>query len=487
MSVNMQFYVGVNSKGQKIYYFTLPFRQVLNSNDLKIEEMEKFYVHRRKQCYHRYGEMVSESNNVLFRADESNRIINSIFLVKAVIDSRAITENNDFIRTLKDGILTKNCCRIITDTSDYNYMTNKIHKESTKTSQMKFMGFSTKHYKELFRISAGVKLLMPLAMHFVVTNGIEDKTQFLFDCYKILFKKLSSGDLMAKLLLYANTIINTSKKQNTPMYDRLLLEGTSVASAATNTVRQIVVDILHRARPDQDVLAFIFKVIQEQARRKSRSKFQAEYYIVGSPTEQSTISRKVVAMYNEESKMFHQIHSKQIVSDRLWDRFVVRSGNQKKYEDMFLTVFAHHKASNKYPTKVHDFLFVTFFCKTFKGSKGVMNIGSRENIVRLGVIFSIMTEQLGMRILPRIILCDKRPDRNIRVKVADVREYFENNTNISRILSTKFSYTDESKILYSNITSILSSQWSDPLNKGEEFSVKMTDLENDIMLFLKAL
>ena len=488
-NLQMNFLTSQNAKGQKVYYFTMPFRKLLGVNDSKVEEIEKFYLQHRKRCYFANGQMIANSNTLLFNSDSTNQIIENIFYVKALIDSRKVTNTKEFIKILNDGILTKHCCEVITNVSDANYGAPRKAR-SGKSSSTPYMGFNDKHYRELFRISAGVKLLIPLVTHFIVTNGIEDKMNFMFNCYRTLFDKVTTGDLFSKLQLYTINIINSSKKQNKVIHERLVLEGTSPATAAANIVMKIIVDIIHRADPGGDVVAFIYQIITCQAKLKTRSRFNAEYYIVGSPTEKSSIGRKIVAVYDEEVKLLHQVHSRQVVMDHLWKKYVSGSKDKKKYENMYLKAFGHHRDSEKFPTKVHDFLLVTMFSRTFSGSRGVANIGSKENLIRLCVIYRIMADQAGMPNLGKLILCDKRPDRNILIKIGEVREYFEANTNIQKILDTKFSFMDESQILYKNITEILSSQWTDPtdsMNEEKEFQVSIEDINNEIVKFIELL
>jgi hypothetical protein len=494
----MSFIKGANEKGKKIYYFQIPFSNILGMPGL--EEASKFYLLFRKRCYVEKGDLIASENSLLLSHDvERGHILKNIFHLKILIDSRKV-ERSDFVKFLSEKIMDRYTVDLITRVSDQRYADAKIERRGSKRkSSASYMGFADKHYRELFRISTGIKLILPLATHYIVSNGIEDKSEFLFQCYKILFKKFSSGDLYGKLKMYAHNIFRGSGCQNMKMWDRLLYEGTTTTTASVETIKRIIVDIIHRGEYHKDIVAFIFTVIDNQASVRARSKFMAEYYIVGGLTEQSSISRKVVSLYDEELIIFQRLHAKQVILDRLWTNYVTNTKKEKYYEDLFLKIRNEYGDPGKkdddpavkpiYPSNVHNFLMVTLFTKHFRGNtKGVHNSGSRENFLRLALLFKIMLEAEGFKLLPKLILCTHRLDRNIRIKTVEVENYFDGKKKFGELLRKRFSFIDESATLYRNVKDIVGSQWHDPFEEDPEkanFSVSLDQLYTEIYKFIE--
>lgn len=160
--------------------------------------------------------------------DSEDEYIFALFKIKYEIDgTRSI--NADTIGLLKDYIYTfiftpsmqKKIYRIV----DENYF-DDIEKTDTLYEKGKFylesLEFTNEHIKILLRVSMGIKLILPILVHFIDKCKIKlnKESPFLFDFYEPLLKMFSPPDvdIYNKLFIYVKRKVMDAQSRNKPIY-----------------------------------------------------------------------------------------------------------------------------------------------------------------------------------------------------------------------------------------------------------------------------
>ncbi len=462
----------LNQKKKKDFYIYMNFDEV--SGHTHIEELNRFTLMPGKKSYHSKKDFIaSEINNILLQ-DPQNRILKNMMLLKALIDQRkTILNKKSFIYEIKRTIFDPYTVELIKQFSDASYDSVPNRRTSKREpSAIPYMGFKPIHYRGLYRVATGIKLILPICNHIIVNLGIDDKSNFLYDVYRSLFGVLANENLFEKLRLYVLSNVKGSGQRNRKMWGILIYEGITPETTTTDILKMILVNNLQKAEYTRDLVAFIFDIIRNQAGHRARTKFQVEYYLVGAMKDQVQSGRKAISKYNEGHLLLYRKQSKGVI-DKLWRTYVTSTKDSKHYEDLYLNLCNHLIDNATYPSKTHSFFMVSQFTKDFGSSKSLKNIGNRPNLMKAMIILHIIFKKNDMPILARMVLSEKKPDRNTRIKPSQTQAMIEQNKIIPSAIEARFSYfSNASEYIYKVVNDIMKSKWIDveALMKDEELN-----------------
>jgi len=463
----------LNQKKKKDFYIYMNFDEV--SGHAHIEELNRFTLMPSKKSYHSKKDFIASEINKIFNQDPQNRILKNMMILKAVIDQRKTIKNKKmFIEEMKRTIFDPYTVNLISQYSDacYDAVPNR-RTSKREPSAIPHMGFKPVHYKGLYRVATGIKLILPICNHVIVNLGEDDKTNFLYDVYKSLFRVLANDNLFEKLRLYVLSIVKGSAQRNRKMMNMLVHEGVTPETTTTDILKMILIDNFQKAEYERDLVAFIFDIIRNQAGHRARTKFQVELYLVGAMKDQVQSGRKAISKYNEGHLILCRTQTAGVI-DRLWRTYVTSTDKSKEYEDLFLRLQKQLIDSTKYPSKTHSFFITSYFTKEFESSGALKNLGNRPNLLKTVIILHIVLKNNNMPILARMILSEKEPDRNNRIKPSQTQIMIEQNKLIPAAMEKRFSYfSNASEYVYKVVHEIMKSKWID-------IEAMMNDSEKDV-------
>ena len=230
-------------------------RTYCNKMDLIID-----YNNRLLNGYSRIDDFIMTYLNTKWRIDKKDYTINKKEIdpktkeEKVVIDM-VETEKN-FLEDLYNQLFTPRFVRYIEKWVDENYHLNID--ENNKEKAKKFnpvLQFSDRHCKMLQSISLGMKISIPLILHFAGMYSIINVNNYLERAFDYLFDLFSHDvDLHSKLWESVYSRVVVTKNSDKTFWNYVEIEGNSINKLTAGIYQKLIVDIIPKYEIDQNLI-----------------------------------------------------------------------------------------------------------------------------------------------------------------------------------------------------------------------------------------
>ena len=267
-----------NEKQEFIEYFTksdlkntieFAFDKTV-SNELP-EEINRFNLIKKRTYCNKMDLIIDYNNRLLNGYSKIDDFIMTYLAIKWKIDKKDYKDDEDpkgkegnatikiekeFLEDLYNQLFTPRFVKYIEKWVDNNYHLNID--ENNKEKAKKFnpvLQFSDRHCKMLQSISLGMKISIPLILHFAGMYSIINVNNYLERAFDYLFNLFSHDvDLHSKLWESVYSRVVVTKNSDKTFWNYVEIEGNSINKLTAGIYQKLIVDIIPKYEIDQNLI-----------------------------------------------------------------------------------------------------------------------------------------------------------------------------------------------------------------------------------------
>jgi len=383
-----------------------------------------------------------------YRYNENFAITNE-FLLKYLSLKMNIDDGGELIKVEYEvfiselmNIITDNLLKIIINYIDMVYIGCMDDAISVKKTR-KEITIGDAEIKRICIVKYSGNLLVPLCTHYCNSvRGIDSK-EFFLDLYKALFERCDSIDIMDKIHKLVTSTVSKAVKENTRIYDRMSITGTTRDSEIEEVFSKIMTTIITKISPIDTAPALMVETAKRSSSKYKPQKndgyevlrgFSDDCISSGSDDSVVTEAERVdsrIARPDELLKIVKRYSCDDTIN-KISIRCGVSVGSNEEYFHTINTMDLH-----SYQTKT---LFQMFY-RPF-GSFDNIYENNRHNYARLLIVGDKYLRSIGLDIIADYISAKcigHAVNQRWSGKVSD-KKFFEHPKYVE-LLNTKYKFT----------------------------------------------
>ena len=198
---------------------------------------------------------------------------------KEEVEEYTIYAEKFFFDDLYNLIFTPHFVKYIEYWIDKNYTLNIDEKNKEKSKKFNpVLQFSDKHCKMLQCISLGMKLIIPIILHFSSMYNIMNMNSYLESAFDYLFELFSHEvDLHSKLWESVYSRVIVTKNSDKTFWNYVEIEGNSINKVTAGIYQKLIVDIIPKYEINQNLINLNHVVINNNIDYTFRSNIEINY------------------------------------------------------------------------------------------------------------------------------------------------------------------------------------------------------------------
>jgi hypothetical protein len=145
---------------------------------------------------------------------------------------------------------------------EYNYSLQLSYKSNNNPQ----LQYTDNHAKTLLKTSVLMNLCIPIITHFAYIKKVANIDEYLLDIYDYIIytlSQMSHMDIAAKLYETANSNVDRNAKNNAALWKKQDIRGKDTVTHSTDTVRNIILNILPKYTFSQNMISLNHTSIQK--------------------------------------------------------------------------------------------------------------------------------------------------------------------------------------------------------------------------------
>lgn len=196
--------------------------------------------------------------------DSDKELLINLFRIKYLIDYEESYDQESFINDIKKYFMSDSMIRKTLYMNEYNYMLD-LDSKNYHNDRNPSLLYTDRHAKILMWMSIMINAMIPILTHFAYMKNILDCNSFLLKVYDILlcFVGQEFGvNIFGKLHETAASTVGRNFKDNRVLWDMQSIRGESTTTHATNTVNNILLNIIPKYTYDKNLVFLNYSSIR---------------------------------------------------------------------------------------------------------------------------------------------------------------------------------------------------------------------------------
>ena len=388
-----------------------------------------------------------------------------------------------FLEDLYNQLFDDNFVEFIEEFIENNYTLNIDEKNAEKNTKFNpVLQFSDKHCKMLYCISIGMKVSIPLILHFSSMYGAKIMNDYLQKSFDYLFHLFTHGiDLYSKLWESVYSRVVVTKNSDKTYWNYVEIEGNSINKVTSSLYQKLIVDIIPKYVLDQNPISLNHVFINNNIDYTFRSNIEINYKPLNLAESEDDVSDWDKLSINTAKIDEGEIVISQCNIDSTIKK-IIKTENIKISKNEF-AFYEKDFVINKLQ---QNFIF-NFFSRYF-GSTETLFYCNRDQYILLLLIMKKILLNKSFELIPNIVTA--KIDTNLKERVnlnKKILLKLKDSTEYDELLNLKYYFTEnniknDSGIINKLIANIICNKFKTNNYKDDENNNQEIKYNNDLLL-----
>lgn len=245
----------------------IPFDKLIDK--VKKDTLNTFFISYKDSYVKRLPQITNFLNYFIKFYDQDHELIMNYLHCKYMIDSKKTNPSRKgIIKWLYKRFVTESMYNKVQKFVDDNYRIDLSQNKEIGRTYSESLEFTNKHAKELYLISAFIKMLIPLVMHYISVIKGKPEVKKLIKYYKPLFDLIYEKDkvnLYAKMFHSILVKVNFSESNNPVIWGKYAANSLGPEAYAEELLdKNIIVDNAFKFVFNRNIVSFNSTIIKTQ-------------------------------------------------------------------------------------------------------------------------------------------------------------------------------------------------------------------------------
>ena len=411
----------------------IPFDKLIDK--VNKDTLNIFYISFKDSYVKRLAQITDFLNYFIKYYDDDNELIMNYLHCKYMIDHKKTKPSRKgIIKWLYKRFVTDSMYKKVQKYVNDNYRIDLAQNKEADKQYSESLEFTNKHAKELYLISAFIKMLIPLVMHYISVIKGKPEVKKLIKYYKPLFELVYEKDhvnLYAKMFHSILVKVIFSESNNPVIWGKYAANSLGAEAYAEELLdKNIIVDNVFKFNFDRNIISFNNTIIKTQLEYRCVKNFGINMREISTEKDNDGLS------YLDKLEMnMYKVDENNIILSKINIKNTIKKLQKKfRFKISKEEVEFYKEYSSITTSVIGKTLVFYFYAKYFGGYVDLKQIGRRKYIKLLilmkkwlalnGYIYlnQIISANVGGRINNRMI----RNNRNIeKAKRTETYNVFE--------------------------------------------------------------
>lgn len=296
------------------------------------------------------------------------------------------TAEKQFLNDLYNGIFNETFVEFIESFVERNYKLDIDSKNKEKNKKYNpVLQFSDAHCKILQCVSIGMKIIIPLLLHYSFMYNERKMNDFLQRSFDYLFKIFSHDvDIQTKLWESVYSRVIVTKNSDKSYWEYVAIEGASINKITSSLYQKLIVDIVPKYELDQNLINLNHVFINNNLDYTFRSNIEINYKVLNYADTEDDVSdwEKIsinTAKIDEGEIIINECNIKNTIKSILKKENIKISEEEFNYYQKGFSI-----------NKLQQSLLFNFFSKYFGSTNTLFFCNQREYIILLLIMKKIL-------------------------------------------------------------------------------------------------
>lgn len=272
-------YIKINSDNT----LKIPFHKYSNFTGLKKDI--NIFVLKKKRAYANHKVLIcGYINYFIENYDHDNELITSYLQLKFMVDENIMFKDDPeyFIEYLYDFLLTDTMVEKIQQmTNDLYYIDLEEQNKKSNNNYSDTIQFNNNHGKIIMAISVAMKIMIPIATHYIYKSGISGtgaSDRFLIRCYEDLHSYFEGEyEINNKFYELISSRIMMTTKDDATIWKQGEIRGLDYEGQTMDSLDKLYVDIIPKLAFSGNVIHYTINSMDNNIRNKLNEKYDVDY------------------------------------------------------------------------------------------------------------------------------------------------------------------------------------------------------------------
>jgi hypothetical protein len=311
-----------------------------------------------------------------------------------------VADDEAFVNAVMTEIMCPWTVEVLSDHVESTYSLDLNAKTVEAKRVNSELQFTDEHAKIILKTSLGIRLVIPVLTQWMYIQGQRRNENLLFDVYSRIFDLFSPEGIDAKTKIFKLTESNiySTRYSDRVIWTYLKNLGLLDTVVARRVYKRLIIDVLPKIDPGQNVIKYLISVIRYQVKYQFRQDFPISF----KPVDMMKTDSDGMTEFDKIENSLLRVDEGKAILNRLAIKDEIKRIKKAMGFDIDREELEYYHQSIKVNRLQTNLVFL-FFARHVQSYHNLYNITRREYVL-LCVLMKKWLEVNGYELLPQVVV-----------------------------------------------------------------------------------